>query len=406
MKKILKFPEGFLWGASSASHQVEGNTVNDWTEWEKSHERVEDLHRQGLVHTHGLENFITNDGADHYNMFREDFRLAKGLGHNATRISIEWSRIELREGVFDEKEIAHYKEVISTLRELGLEPFVTLWHWPIPLWLRDKGGWESKEVVFYFKRYAEKVVSAFGKDVTFWLTLNEPEVYSPMSYLSGIWPPQKKNPLSFLKVLVHLIKAHNETYPIIKKINPESKVSIAFNLESFEAVNFVDRFFVKIYSWFRNEVLIWKTKKNLDFIGLNYYFHSRVHFGMKRNKAEKFSDLNWHLRPEKIYDMLMVLKKYNKPVYITENGLADSTDKHRWWFIHESVRAIHKSIEEGVDVKGYLHWSLTDNFEWHHGFWPRFGLIKIDYKTLKREIRPSARYYEKICKTNTIEVEE
>lgn len=140
MKKQINFPENFLWGGATASHQVEGNNFNDWSEWEKSEKRIKFLHSKRLVEKYGLENFISGRTADHYNRFQEDFKITKELGHNATRFSIEWSRIEPEEGHFNEKEIEHYKKVITTLRELGIEPFVSLWHWPIPIWLRDKGG--------------------------------------------------------------------------------------------------------------------------------------------------------------------------------------------------------------------------------------------------------------------------
>ncbi len=402
MSKELKFPEGFLWGASSASHQVEGNNKNDWSEWEKSNHRINKLHSEGLAEKYGIENYISDKATDHYNLYKEDFTIAKELGHNATRISIEWSRIEPEEGVFNEEEINHYKEVVKTLRLLNMEPFVTLWHWPMPLWLSKQGGWESKKTISYFKRYADKISKALGEDVKFWLTINEPEVYPPLSYLYDVWPPQKKNPISFLKVSWNLIKAHNEVYKIIKKNDPDSKISIAFNLESYEAVTLLDKFLVPIYSFVRNKVLINLTKKSLDFIGLNYYFHSRIYFGLKKNITEKKSDFGWDLHPEKIYDILMLLKKYNKPIYITENGLADADDVHREWFIIEVLTAIHKAISHGADVRGYLHWSLTDNFEWASGYWPRFGLVHINYETLERTIRPSARFYEKICKNNTL----
>jgi beta-glucosidase len=398
----LQFPKGFLWGASSASHQVEGNSTNDWSEWEKSHKRLEDLKKDGRVDKYSLENFISGQSADHYTLYEEDFKLAKELGHNAARISIEWSRIEPEEGVFNEQAIAHYQDVIKTMRNLSIEPFVTLWHWPIPLWLRDKGGWESKDIVMYFTRYAERVVNALSPQVKFWLTLNEPEIYSFNSYLRGVWPPQKKSLLSYLRVLKNLIKAHKAAFASIKKINPESRVSIAFNLVSLEASTFLDRVFLKMIAWWRNKRLIDATKDHLDFIGLNYYFHDRFHFGRRKNVSEHRSDLGWHLEPGRIYDVLAWLKSYGKPIYITENGLADEGDQKREWFIRESLKAVHKAIEEGTDVKGYLHWSLTDNFEWDKGYWPRFGLVHVDYKTLVRTTRSSALYYKDICTRNSV----
>lgn len=402
--KYLKFPEKFLWGASSASHQVEGNMKNDWSEWEISEVRKQHLHKNGFIEKHGLENFVSGISSDHYNLFREDFAMAKELGHNATRISIEWSRIEPEESVFDQREIEHYKEVVKAIIEQGMEPFVTLWHWPIPLWLRDKGGWACKDVVFYFQRFTEKIVPELS-GVTFWLTLNEIGIYSSLSYFYGIWPPQKKNPITYLKVLNNLILAHNSVYDSIKKINPKNQVSMAYNLISFEGVTFFDKILAKIYHWWINKRLLEKTKHKIDFIGLNYYFHNRIYFGRQKNIVNEKSDLDWHLHPDKISLVLNFLKQYNKPIYITENGLADSEDKYRKWFITESLKVIHESISEGVDVRGYLHWALTDNFEWAHGHWPKFGLVEINRENLERKIRPSARFYEKVCKNNMVELE-
>lgn len=404
MEKQIKFPEKFFWGAATAGHQVEGNNCDDWSEWEKSEKRIAFLHTKGLAEKYGLENFISAGAADHYNRFREDFKLAKELGHNATRFSIEWSRIEPEEGNFNKKEIEHYKQVIATLKELKIEPFVTIWHWPIPLWLKDKGGWQYKKISDYFVRYAEKISTAFGKDVKFWITLNEPEIYAKNSYLSGVWPPQKRNLFAYLRVLHNLIKAHRKVYEVIKKANPNCKIGIAKNNIYFEAYQnkFVNRILKKFIDWWWNFYFLNRIKSCQDFIGLNHYFHNRINYGFNKNENRKISDMGWELYPEAIYHVLKDLKRYNKPIYITENGLANAQDKMRGWFIYETLKNVSRAIDEGVDVKGYLHWSLMDNFEWDKGFWPRFGLLEIDYKTLERKVRPSAKFYRDICIVNGI----
>jgi beta-glucosidase len=165
----LKFPAGFLWGSSTSAYQVEGGIEN--CDWAKV--------------------FPAGRACDHYNLYEKDFNWLKKLNQNAYRFSLEWSRIEPEEGKFDEKEIEHYHKMIYSLKNKGVEPFVTLWHWTTPLWLAEKGGWESKEIVNYFSRYAEKIVSTFKNEVKFWLTINEPEIYTAQSYLKGAWPPQK-----------------------------------------------------------------------------------------------------------------------------------------------------------------------------------------------------------------------
>ncbi len=402
--KTYKFPKHFLWGASTASHQVEGNNINDWSEWEKSKPRLDDLQKRGLIEKYGLENYISGSSCEHYKRYESDFKLAKKLNHSATRISIEWSRIEPEEGKFDEKEINHYKNVVKSIRENGMEPFVTIWHWPIPLWMRDKGGWESSQMSKYFTRYAEKICSALKDDVKFWITLNEPEIYSGNSYQQGVWPPQKKNLLSYLMVFHNLINCHKKTYKILKKVNKKFRIGIAKNNSWFEAVNNNpwNRLLKFLVDWWWNFYFLDSIKNHQDFIGLNHYFHNRIDGWFNKNLNEYTSDMGWELLPNAIYHVLKELKRYKKPIYITENGLADTKDEKRTWFIKDTLVNVSKAIKEGVDVRGYLHWSLMDNFEWDSGYWPRFGLIEIDQKTKSRTVRNSAKFYAEICKNNEV----
>lgn len=409
-----KFPKDFLWGAATAAHQVEGGLINDWSRWE--------LENAGKLADEGerkwgkekikifpeileKENYISSRACEHYSRYKEDFLLAKKLGHNATRISLDWSRIEPEEGKFDQKVISHYLKVAEFLREIGLEPMVTLWHWPLPLWLADQGGWKNKKTIEYFSRFTDKMVRTLGSKVKFWLTLNEPEVYAANSYFIGEWPPQEKSWWSTWVVFHNLIVAHREAYDVIKSIDDNLMVGLAKHNTYFEKGDsaFITGVVknVKDYAW--NRYFLEKTKDKLDFIGLNYYFHEKI-FGWKvRNDDIKRSDLNWELYPQGIYNVLFDLKKYNLPVYVTENGLADKKDKDRVWFIEESLKAVKKAIEDGVDVRGYLHWSLMDNFEWNRGFWPRFGLVEVDYKTMKRTPRSSAWRFKEIIRNGLMD---
>jgi len=405
MNKTLKFPDDFLWGAATAAHQVEGNNHNDWSEWEK--ENMTRLSKKSGG-KYPPENYISGRACDHYNRYEEDFDLAKEMGHNVHRFSIEWSRIEPEEGKFNEREIEHYRNVIRALRARGIEPFVTLWHWTMPVWFTKIGAFEKQENIKYFIKFCEYIVKEFHNDVKFWITLNEPEIYAVNSYLKGIWPPQKKNIASYLLVIRNLIKTHCDLYRVIKGINPDGKVGIAKNNIYFEAnnKNISDHILKKFIDWWWNFYFLNRIKNQQDFIGLNHYFHNRIkNFKFNQNENKKISDMGWELYPEAIYYVLKCLKKYNKPVYITENGLADAKDENREWFIRETLKNIHKAISESIDVRGYFHWSLLDNFEWDKGFWPRFGLVEIDYKTLERKRRPSSYLYEKIAKSNTIELD-
>ncbi|MEK7519506.1 MAG: glycoside hydrolase family 1 protein [Patescibacteria group bacterium] len=377
------FPKGFLWGTATSAYQVEGGIEN--SDWSKVYPA-----------------FLA---CDHYNRYEEDFDLLKNLNQGVYRFSIEWSRIEPKEGDFDEKELEHYRKVLLALRLRGIKTMVTLHHFTTPFWMA--GGWANKKFILYFKRFAEKMSREYHDLVDFWVIINEPLVYSLMSYFKGFWPPQKRNPFLFFKIVKNQIAAHKEVYTALHKMNPGVKVGNAesYNFfEPFSSKSILDRAISSLAHYFWNEYFLNRIKKHLDFIGLNYYFHNKIKFPIsKKNENKAVSDIGWEIYPEGIYHILKWLKKYNLPIFITENGLADSQDKLRENFIRDHLIWAHKAIQEGVDLKGYFHWSLMDNFEWAKGFGPRFGLIEIDYKTQKRTLRPSALYYSQISRTNRVD---
>lgn len=414
-QKDVYFPEGFLWGAAASAHQAEGGNINDWSEWEKKNASRLAQHAKKkfgrLQNWKDIEqsaqdpqNYISGKAADHFHQFRDDFTLAKEMGHNATRFSIEWSRIEPFEGRFNEVSLAHYADVLHFLKVLGIEPFVTLWHWTLPLWIQKKGGWKSKQTIDYFLRYVQYVAGAFKNNVRFWIVENEPLVYASLSFLKRELPPQNRSPLSYLRVMSHLISAHRQAYDIIKYINPSSNVGSAHNIAYCEAYqnSAWNSVLKRIADHFQFNFLE-ETETKYDFIGVNYYFHHRIRGWFGRNENKYVSDMGWELYPAGMYNVLReVAGRFKEPIYITENGLADAKDEKRAWFIKETLYAMHQAIQDGSDVKGYLHWSLLDNFEWDKGFWPRFGLLEVDYKTFERRIRPSAYFYSDICKENGI----
>ncbi len=398
--KKLKFPDQFYWGAATSSHQVEGGNYNDWSEWEKENaSRLAEEAKSGwrpwqrekFPEMLKPENYISGRAGDHYNKFEEDFNVAQSMGHNAHRLSVEWSRIEPEQGRFDEYEIEHYRQVVSSLRQKNIEPFVTLYHWTVPVWFAEKGGWLHKDAPKHFERFAKRMAEALP-DVKFWITINEPNIYTSNSFLRGNWPPQYRNIFKYFKVLRQLADAHKKAYRVIKNMNSDRQVGISKHNIYFEKIPFLN------YFW--NHKFLKQIDGFQDFIGLNYYFHSKL----GGNKNESVSDLGWEIFPEGIYHVLKDLKKYNLPVYITENGLADASDIKRTKFITDTLRYVHKAISDGVDVRGYMHWSLLDNFEWDKGFWPRFGLVEIDYNTLERKVRKSALEYAKICKSNELDL--
>jgi len=417
MPDKLKFQEGFLWGAATSAYQVEGGITNQWSEWEKENaERLakqaktywQDWQREKFPEMFDPQNYLSGRASDHYNRYEEDFDIAQKLNHNAHRFSIEWSRIEPEEGKFDEREIEHYRKVIKAIKDRGMEPFVTLWHWTNPVWLEKKGGCESKDFVFHFSRYSEYIAKNFAKEVKFWITLNEPTSVIASSYVTGMWPPQKRSLWSAWKLYKIFARAHIKAYKKIHLADPDSQVGFANILHSFEPYRrrwILDELMVRAGKYITNRRMINLTEGYNDFLTVQYYFHNRFKFPRKvRSENLPVTDMNWEIFPHGIYRIIRKLKEHHLPIYITENGLADADDSRRLSFIFHHLWEIHQAISEGADVRGYFHWSLLDNFEWDKGFWPRFGLVEIDYKTMERKMRPSAWKYAEICKNNSLEV--
>ncbi len=390
------FPKHFFWGAATSAHQVEGNNHNDWTEWEKLG-RVAHGEHSGLA-------------SGHYDRYREDFAIAKELGHTMHRLSIEWSRIEPRPGIFDQQAIAHYRDVLLELRRLGIEPMVTLWHFTNPIWVQQLGGWTNKQTIDLYGRYVSTIVRELGDLVTYWITVNEPTVYSSSSYLFSYWPPERKNPITAWSVIRNFVAAHRLGYQIIHRHNPNAKVGVANNLNHFIPArrnNYLDRTLATFSRYWHNQWWLDQTYLTQDFIGLNYYFYHPLRFkisGLQNllrpepQDRAPMSDLGWEIHPHGLGELFDFLKKYDRPIIVTENGLADAADQFRAAFIRDHVAEIEKALQRGVRIQGYLHWSLIDNFEWREGFAPRFGLIAIDYATLQRTIRPSAYTYRDIIR--------
>ena len=381
------FPEQFYWGAATASYQVEGGIKNcDWAE----------AARKGKVPPCG-------SACDHYRRYERDFDIAKELGHNAHRLSIEWSRIEPEEGKFDERELEHYRAVLRALRSRGIEPFVTLWHFTLPLWFSESGGFLRRDAAAVFARYCRHVLEKLGGDADFWITENEPEVFAGMGYLVGIAPPFRHNLFAYLTVLSALAEAHRAAYAAIKSIRPSARVGIAKHNIFFESnSNPFNRMLHKFADWFWNHRFLESIGRHQDFVGLNQYHH-RV-FGNKSREREASVPggfgCDWHR--DSLYECCLALKRYGRPVYILENGVVDATDDFRPAYIRNAVACVQRALQADVPVKGYFHWTLLDNYEWCYGFNVRMGLVAVDRATMERRVRPSAYVYKRIieeCRT-------
>jgi beta-glucosidase len=376
-------PKDFLWGASTAAYQVEGGIENvDWAQ----------AARDGRVPTAGR-------ACDHYHRFEEDFDIAARLGMNAQRFSIEWARIEPEEGRFDEAEIEHYRQVLEALRERGLTPVVNLWHFTLPLWFSERGGFLSAGAHELFARYCHFVVERLGGYAHIWLTINEPEVWGFDGYLKAQWPPFVRNPVTYLRVQRALVHAHRAAYEAMKTVRPEIRIGIAKHNIFFESDRNPLHMLLRVFAdrlW--NHWFLRRIEDHQDVIGLNHYFHLKFGMSAAEKAAAVRSDMGWELHPTSLYECLVGLKRYNVPVFVSEHGLADRADVYRARFLRNARAALARARAEGVPLFGYFHWSLLDNYEWAHGFTQRFGLIELDYDTLERKPRPSAQVYAAMCR--------
>lgn len=406
MATEFRFPDDFYWGAATSAYQVEGGNEN--TDWAQAA-------REGKVPPAGRL-------ADHYHRFEEDFDIAKELGHNAHRFSIEWARIEPREGEWDHKEIEHYREVLKALRARNIEPFVTLWHFTLPLWFSESGGFERKDSPELYARYCNFVVDELSDLATHFTTMNEENIYSGMGWLRGAWPPFKRftladlfrdvstehretdatasrsfwTPVLWYRVISHLKTAHRMVYEQVKEAHPEVLISFVHQVHVFESNwNPYNKLKALVAHYILNGSFS-SLYQYCDEIGLNYYHYKK--FG--DTKTYPKTDMGWNSNPERIYDALMYVAHYKKPIIISETGLADHEDDMRPDYIRTQIRAVARALNDGADVRAYMYWSLLDNYEWDLGIGMRFGLVEIDYDTLERRIRPSAYVYKQIIKAN------
>lgn len=400
----------FYWGASTASHQVEGGTVNQWSVWELSvaaHQAKTAKKRLGWMpdfaefesRASDPANYISGKGVDHYNRYKEDFDIVKGLGLNAFRFTIEWSRVEPEEGKFDAAAINHYREYIAELNKRGIEPFLNLWHWTVPVWFAEKGGFSKRSNLKYFDEFVKKVSQELLQGVTYVITLNETNVYASFSYATGEWPPQEKNNGKALWVYINLISAHKRAYKYIKKHHPRVQIGVAQQLadvQPYAQDSFSDEVVTKLMRYGWNWWWLNRIKKYQDFVGFNYYFTDYYSKWHRRNPQTPTNDLGWFMEPKGILPLMRRIAKHypGKPIFITENGVADANDKYRQWWLKETMQALDAARKEDIPVAGYLHWSLLDNFEWAYGWWPQFGLVHVDREHgMKRTVRPSAKWW-------------
>ncbi|MEN6570849.1 MAG: GH1 family beta-glucosidase [Anaerolineaceae bacterium] len=454
MSEFVNFPKGFVWGTATAAYQIEGAASEDGRKasiWDV----FSDI--PGKV-----DNGDTGDTADdHYHRWREDIQLMKDLGYQAYRFSLAWPRIlPDGKGKVNQAGIDFYSRLIDGLLEAGIHPLVTLYHWDLPAAL--PGGWLTRDSAAAFAEFSGVAARAFGDRVIEWVTINEPYCASFLSYKYGIHAPGMRDTRSALIAAHHLLLAHGMAIPALRQECAGARVGIVLNEGPFHPLTqsaadlkaarhgdgelnrwFLDPLYGRYYpadmllDYFDSGVIsslepefiqsgdMEKIAVPTDFLGLNYYSRTVVHKGVKQDKAAALlnsqfgkksakTDIGWEVYPDGLYETLCRVYFDYKPaeIIITENGAAffdgpDETgrvrDIRRIDYLRSHLTAANRAIQAGVPLSGYYCWSLLDNFEWSFGYAQRFGLIYVDYTTLKRTVKDSARWYAQVVRDNGLE---
>ena len=417
------FPADFAWGVATSAHQVEGgNSNNQWAAWEK----------RGRIKSKDC----VGRACDWWRNAEQDFDLAQSLGVNALRLSVEWSRIEPEEGQWEEAALARYRQMLRALHERGIRPFVTLHHFTNPQWFEDKQAFANAESVALFQRFTQRVVAALGDLCRDWATFNEPNVYTSLGYFLGEFPPGKKGRfMQAAQVTRNLCRAHAAVYHTIHALQADANVGWAQHyvvfkprkpesaldrwLCGFIQRRFNDNFAEGIRSGRGPFPLnrfgrsLPDVKDTCDFVGINYYSRLRVGFDRRSlrtlfvqisvppHKPQGDSGIEvpyGEVYPEGLRRAVEHFAGFKRPIYILENGVPDREDRIRPWVIESIVSQMRALLAEGVDLRGYFHWTLTDNFEWNEGWHLRFGLFELDPVTQMRKPRPSAQLYARLIR--------
>jgi beta-glucosidase len=408
-KQVL--PSGFLLGAATSSHQVEGGNENDWSEWEKG------SFPDGSPHIKHRD--VSGAACGSWNRFSDDMALLRELGANAYRLSLEWSRLEPEEGAWNEAAADRYLEWMRLLRAQDIQPLVTLNHFTLPRWVAARGGWANEQTVEWIAAFTRRVARKLGSEVDLWCTLNEPNVLMAFGYMQGTWPPGWKDAKLGLQVLARQSRAHARMARELREHDTvdadgdghATRVGIAHHVRIFQPATGWpwDRLMTGFTDHSFNEVLVNVNrtgriqltvpgmadideavpdlKGSYDYLGLNYYSRDMVRADVRSPTLSRqyvaegrpVNDLGWDIYPEGLYQVLKRYARAGLPLYVTENGMADGTGQRRPGFLREHFEALLRAASEGVDVRGYFHWSLLDNFEWAEGYEPRFGLFRVDH---------------------------
>lgn len=418
----MEFPKDFLFGSATAPFQVEGNHDNS---------RMSDWDSYLLKYPHKRYHLPEEKGPNWWleGAAEFDFALLHALGLKAQRLGFEWARIIPEEKKVNRVALKRYREKIDKLKSLKMEPMVTLKHFTIPDFVSQNGGFENAQSIRHYLDYLDVVLEVFG-DVKYWLTINEPMNLIGMGYLSGEWPPGKKNDfLAASRVLKNLININNLGYEKIKIKIPDAKVGAAHGFTGIKPAenNLLDHAVSGIGNFVFNDFLMTKMADHSDFIGLNYYHTFFVKFNplslrvtMREDSsgiAKTFpfgetvmpeglkSDTGWPVVPLHFLESLeTVYKKFKKPIIITENGIA-ANDDLKTFFVLSQLFMVGEALKRGVDIKGYLYWCSVHLPEWMKGYKYNFALIDVDPVSGKRTVSRSAKVYGEISKSGSLDFE-
>jgi beta-glucosidase len=398
---MADFPDGFLWGSGTAAHQVEGGNVNnDWWAWE---------------HDNGSPTVEPSvDANDHYHRYAEDFALLASLGQNAHRFSLEWSRIEPAPGEFSQAALDHYARVLDCLAGNDLTAFATMHHFTVPRWFAERGGWLAPDGVELFGRFVERVSAALGDRIPYACTINEPQIVSLMAYGLGRFPPGEQDISKAFAANAALMQAHRTATAALRAGKGSPKIGTCLQLPVVEPLDPANEADVAKADGLRL-LLVDSHLADLraggdvgDWVGLQYYTRLRIDAAAPSSVAPppegaETTGIGWEVYPEGFGTSLRALAEVGLPIVVTENGIATTDDTQRIRFLHAHLSELQRVMADGVDVRGYLHWTSFDNFEWVHGYHPTFGLIGIDRDDdLRRVVRPSAEVYGEVARTNSL----
>jgi len=417
------FPSDFTFGVATSAYQVEGGIENDWAEWERAGKLKEPHARCGR-------------GVDHWNRYEEDYGLALDVGASAFRMSLEWARIEPERGRIDGAVLEAYRERLLRMKARGLRPVVTLHHFTHPTWFHRDTPWHKPESVEAFRAYARACAPVLKGLDALVISLNEPMVLLLGGYLQGLMPPGIADGAKTMAAMENMVRAHVAAREELLAVLGKVEMGISQNMLAFAPDRWwhpMDRALVRLsaqaYNHAFHEALvsgrlqvnmpgIGSTRVDVpgargscEFIGMNYYTRAHlrfiprapfIDFRFKDVEGRGLTDIGWELHPEGFGQILGELRRYGLPVWVTENGMDDRSGLRRPDYIHTHLRQVLAARAQGVDVRGYLYWSLLDNFEWLEGWGPRFGLYHVDFQTLERRPTPACHYFKEVATTRRL----